>query len=243
MDREHSTSTVLERDNSRNRTHFPHVLRQRSYIFDGFGQYLNKEWDIVEGTGQEFCWYHVELIKGNQKLSQYAKHLIDVLCPPLKLQDILSLVSNGPFCGYVNGALVFRVNSPGPPSSNFTFRIAARVTEHLVITVSLGRVPRLDFKPTSRSLLSEIPSFRKREEIREENGVVIGDHVLELLLTTNHSEEVDNQVPKSVSNLVIHIIDKHVDHLQDTVTRLEIELDSIELEMDKGKSIYCQVLK
>ncbi|TYH77978.1 hypothetical protein ES332_D04G193600v1, partial [Gossypium tomentosum] len=205
------------------------------YIFDGHGNYYNKEWDLIEGNGKQFCWYHVELPKGKQKLSQSAQHLIDVLCPPLKLQDILSLVSNGPFCGHVDGALVFRVNSPGPPSSNFTFRLAARVTENSVITVSLGRVPRLGFSPVGRSLLSEIPSIETpRGERQQGSSIVIREHVLEFLLTMNHSEEADNPVPKSVSNLVVHVIDTHVDHLQDVVTQLEMELDSVELELDQG---------
>jgi Mg2+ and Co2+ transporter CorA len=50
----------------------------------------------------------------------------------------------------------------------------------------------------------------------------------------NHSEEADNPVPTRVSNLLVHIVDTHVDHLQDIVTKLEMELDSIELELDKG---------
>ncbi|KAK0589731.1 hypothetical protein LWI29_017847 [Acer saccharum] len=221
------------------RTHFPGMVRKKAYIFDGLGQYYLKEWDLAEGRGREFCWYHVELPKGNQKLAQSAQYLIDVLCPPLKLQDILSLVSNGPFCGHVDGALVFRVNSHGPPASNFTFRIAARVTENSVITVSLGRVPRLGFSPMGQSLLSEIPSVSEspshlRGEHKEGSGIVIREHVLEFLLTMNHTEEADNPVPESVSNLVVHIIDTHVDHLQDVVTKLEIELDSVELELDKG---------
>ncbi|KAJ7968338.1 Zinc transport protein ZntB [Quillaja saponaria] len=214
------------------------MVRQRAYIFDGLGNFYNKEWDLAEGRGREFCWYHVELPKGNQKLSQSAQYLIGALCPPLKLQDILSLVSNGPFCGHVDGALVFRVNSPGPPSSDFTFRIAARVTEKSVITVSLGRVPRLGFSPMGQSLLSEIPSVENpsysRGEQKERHGIVIKEHVLEFLLTMNHSEEADNPVPKSVSNLIVHIVDTHVDQLQDIVTKLEIELDSVELELDKG---------
>ncbi|XP_027112754.2 uncharacterized protein LOC113753860 [Coffea eugenioides] len=217
---------------------YPGAVRQKAYIFDGEGNYYNKEWDLAEGRGKEFCWFHVELPKGNQKLSQSAQYLIDVLCPPLKLQDILSLVSNGPFCGHVDGALVFRVNSPGPASSKFTFRIAARVTQNSVITVSLGRVPRLGFSPTNESLLSEIPALESpnytRGEQKQRNGIVIGEHVLDFLLTMNHSEEADNPVPKSVSNLVVHIVDTHVDHLQDVVTNLEIELDSLELELDRG---------
>ncbi|XP_071716111.1 uncharacterized protein [Rutidosis leptorrhynchoides] len=222
------------------RTRYPGLVRLKAYIFDGLGDYYNKEWDLVEGNGKdkEFCWYHVEIPKGNQKLSQSAQYLIDVLCPPLKLQDILSLISNGPYCGHVDGALVFRVNSPGPPSSKFTFRLAARVTENSVITVSLGRVPRLGFSPMGQSLLSEIPSVEspsaKHSGTRGNDGIVIKEHVLDFLLTMNHSEEADNPVPKSVSNLVVHIVDTHVDHLEDVVTKLEIELDSVEVDMDKG---------
>lgn len=220
------------------RPHFPGMVRKKAYIFDGYGKYYIKEWNLTESIGNEFSWYHVELPKGSQKLAQSAQYLIDVLCPPLKLQDILSLVSNGPFCGYVDGALVFRVNSPGPASSNFTFRIAARITDNSVITVSLGRVPRLGFSPMGQSLLSEIPSVENhRGEPKEGSGIVIREHVLEFLLTMNHSEEADNPVPKSLSNLVVHIVDTHVDHLQDVVTKLEIELDSVELELDKGNFI------
>lgn len=222
------------------RTRYPGAVRLRAYLFDGFGSYCNKDWDLQEGSGQQFCWYHVELPRGNQKLSQFAQYLIDALCPPLKLQDILSLLSNGPFCGYVDGALVFRVNSPGPASSKFTFKIAARVTESSVITVSLGRIPRLGFTPVGQSLLLDVPSVESptyiRGEHKEKSGTVIAEHVLDFLLRMNHSEEADNAVPKCVSNLVVHIIDTHVDHLQDVVTTLESELDSVEFELDKGKN-------
>lgn len=236
-DRELSERSSV-RQNHFHHSHYQGVVRKKAYIFDGDGNYFNKEWDLVQGRGKEFCWYHVELPKGNQKLSQLAQHLIDALCPPLKLQDILSLVSNGPFCGHVDGALVFRVNSPGPASSKFTFRIAARVTENSVITVSLGRVPRLGFSPANESLLSEIPivesSTHGSNERKDRGGIVIREHVLDFLLTMNHSEEADNPVPKSVANLVVHIIDTHMDHLQDVVTKLEIELDAVELELDRG---------
>ncbi|KAL3621019.1 hypothetical protein CASFOL_035931 [Castilleja foliolosa] len=235
IDREISS----QRDFTENGFHnsfYPSSVRKKAYIFDGDGNYYNKEWDLVQGRGKEFCWYHVELPKGNQKLTQLAQYLIDVLCPPLKLQDILSLVSNGPFCGYVDGALVFRVNSPGPASSKFTFRIAARITESSVITVSLGRVPRLGFSPANESLLSEIPVVESSSGGQNEDrgGIVIREHVLDFLLTMNHSEEADNPVPRSVSNLVVHVIDTHVDHLQDFVTKLEIELDEVEFELDRG---------
>uniref|UniRef100_A0A0V0IIK0 Putative zinc transport protein ZntB-like n=1 Tax=Solanum chacoense TaxID=4108 RepID=A0A0V0IIK0_SOLCH len=232
IDREFTSQAHIP-DNSYN---YSGGVRRKAYMFDGEGNYFDKEWDLSEGRGKEFCWYHVELPKWNQKLSQSARYLIDVLCPPLNLQDILSLVSNGPFCAHVNGALVFRVNSPGPASSNFTFRIAARVTENLVITVSLGRVPRLGFSPVKESLLSEIPIVDS-PSYREQRGrgrTVIREHVLDFLLTKNHFEEADNPVTKSVSNLVVHVLDRHVDHVQDIVTKLEIELDSVELELDKG---------
>lgn len=228
--------------------HFPGAVKRSAYRFDGQGNFFDKDWDLSEGEGGEFCWYHVELPRSNQRLAVSAQYLIDVLCPPLKLHDILSLVSSGPFCGNVDGALVFRVNSPGPTVSKFTQRLAARISENTVITVSLGKVPRLGFSPTGQSLLSEIPSVEgppsqryygeKDEEsskqAQEPNGIVIREHVLEFLLTMNHSEEADNPVPTRVSNLLVHIVDTYVDHLQDIVTKLEMELDTIELELDKG---------
>lgn len=237
VDIEASENTPL-RERTFLKSRFPGAVRSWAYIFDGDGNYYNKDWDLAEGRGKEFCWYHVELPKGNQKLSQLAQYLIDLLCPPLKLQDILSLVTNGSFCGYVDGALVFRVNSPGPASSAYISRLAARITENSVITVSLGRIPRLGFSKMGQSLLSEVPLVEtpryRNGEHREGDGFVIKEHVLEFLLTMNHSEEADNPVPNSVSNLVIHVIDRFVDHLQDIVTKLEIELDSVELELDKG---------
>lgn len=159
-DRETSTEISLN-ETRLYRSHFPGAVRKKAYHFDGMGNYYTKEWDLMDASGVEFCWYHIELPKQNQKLALSAQYLIDVLCPPLKLQDILTLVSNGPFCGYVNGALVFRVNSPGPATGKFTLRLAARVTENSVITVSLGRVPWLGFSPTGQSLLSEVPSIEK----------------------------------------------------------------------------------
>lgn len=221
-------------------------VKQKAYRFDGMGNYFTKEWDLTEGRGREFCWYHVELPKphgGNQKLALSAQQLIGVLCPPLRLQDILSLVSNGPFCAHVDGALVFRVNSPGPAASKFTLRLAARVTENSVITMSLGRVPRLGFSPTGQSLLSVIPSVENPNLVGDDektgpSGIVIREHLLEFLLTRNHSEEADNPVPRTISNLLVHIIDTYMDHLQDIVTELEMELDTVELDLDKGNFSY-----
>ncbi|KAL6996140.1 hypothetical protein U1Q18_006278, partial [Sarracenia purpurea var. burkii] len=67
----------------------------------------------------------------------------------------------------------------------------------------------------------------------EADGIVSSEHALEFLLTKNHSEEADNTVPKSVSNLVVHIVDSHVHHIEGIVTKLGIELDAVELELDK----------
>lgn len=222
--------------------HFP--VRTRAYQFDGLGNHEPKDWDLSEGVGSQFNWYHVELPKTNQKLSIQAQALISVLCPPLKLQDILTLASNGPFCGNVNGALIFRVNSSGPGLSDFTLRIAARVTDNCIITVSLGRVPGLGFESLmGKSLLSEIPRVEDGddeyfdEEVGKVKGVVIGEKLLDSLLSMNHSEEADRNVPNRVADLLLHIVDTHVDQVQDIVTKLEMELDSVELQLDRGGSM------
>nr|PNR47885.1 hypothetical protein PHYPA_012358 [Physcomitrium patens] len=136
------------------RFHFPGAVRKFAYRFDGYGKFVKKEWDLMREVSDGFCWYHVELPRSSQKLSMSAEYLIDVLCPPLKLQEILALVSSGPFCGTVDGALVFRVNSAGP---------CARV-----------------------------------------------------------------------GNLLVHIIDTHVDQLHEIVLQLETELDEVERDLDIG---------
>ena len=168
-----------------------------------------------------------------------AQYLIDVLCPPLKLQDILSLVSSGPFCGNVDGALLFRVNSPGPTVNKFTQRLSSRISENTVIIVSLGKVPRLGFSPMGQSLLSEIPSVESPsshahlwgkggEQLKTYHGAEWNCH-----------QRACARVAR-VSNLLVHIVDTHVDHLQDIVTIVtifEMELDTIELELNKGKKL------
>ncbi|XP_057854242.2 uncharacterized protein LOC131064204 [Cryptomeria japonica] len=243
---------MVNKKRDRRTIHFPGAVKTSAYRFDGQGNYFNKEWDLTEGQGTEFCWYHVELPRSNQKLALAAQYLIDVLCPPLKLNDILALVSNGPFIGNIDGALVFRVNSTGPTGSKFTHRLAARITENAIITVSLGKVPRLGFSTTRQQpLLSDIPSVESPHygrgsvigveegskiggQEQQPNVTVIREHVLEFLLTMNHSEEADNPVPSRLSYLLVHILDSHVDHLQDIVAKLEMELDATEIEMDNG---------
>jgi hypothetical protein len=226
--------------------HFPGAVRKFAYKFDGHGKFVKKNWDLTEAPSDgSFCWYHVELPRASQKLSLSAEYLIDVLCPPLKLQEILALVSSGPFCGSVEGALVFRVNSAGPSASKFTQRISALVTENRVISVSLGRISRLDFSTAStRSLLSEVPCIEAKEQSNGEGmshlgttkygGFVIQEHVLEFLLSRNTFEEAENAVPCGVGNLLVHIIDTHVDQLHEIVLHLETQLDEVERELDTG---------
>lgn len=230
------------------RFHFPGAVRKFAYRFDGYGKFVKKEWDLMREVSDGFCWYHVELPRSSQKLSMSAEYLIDVLCPPLKLQEILALVSSGPFCGTVDGALVFRVNSAGPCASKFTQRISAIVTDRRVISVSLGRVSRLDFSTAStRSLLSEVPLIEAKEQSNDTDsermshlgstksrGVVIQEHVLEFLLSRNTFEEAENAIPTGVGNLLVHIIDTHVDQLHEIVLQLETELDEVERDLDIG---------
>lgn len=215
-------------------------VRRRSYLFDGLGSFSATSWSPCWSPSNRstdptpFSWHHVELPKGGPyKLTHYAQSLIELLSPPLKLYEILDLASNGPYCAQqLDGTLIFRVNSGGPIASECAIRLAVRITENSVITVSVGRVPRLGFSDQNGpgSLLTEIPSVEGEKEGR----VVIAEHVLEDLLLMNHSEEADNPVPTRVSGLVVHIIDTHVDQLHDIVTRFEMELDAVELQLDKG---------
>ncbi|KAL6996148.1 hypothetical protein U1Q18_006286 [Sarracenia purpurea var. burkii] len=86
-----------------------------------------------------------------------------------------------------------------------------RITENSVITVSLNGVPRL-----------ENPNF-VREEQNERDVTVIRED----------EEQNGNPVPKSVSNLVVYIVDSHVEHIEDIVSKLEIEFNVMELKMDE----------
>ncbi|XP_044960554.1 uncharacterized protein LOC123411656 [Hordeum vulgare subsp. vulgare] len=236
--------------------------------FDGEGRYLNAPWDLPtspetspsSATGA-FTWHHVELPRllaggAAAKPLHHAQALIELLCPPLTLQEILALVGNGPHCGAVadggSGALVLRVSAPGPLGSAFAIRLAARVTESSVITVSVGAVPRLAFGTTQASLLSEVPLGVAASLAEEghgggravEGGVVIDERLLESLLAMNHADgaHTDNPVPRTVSNLLVHVLGTHVDHVHDIVTRLEMEIDNIELHIDKGGHFMRKLL-
>ncbi|EEE67989.1 hypothetical protein OsJ_25928 [Oryza sativa Japonica Group] len=150
------------------------------------------------------------------------------------------------------GALLLRVSSPGPVGSAFALRLAARVTDSSVVTVSVGGVPRLAFGTTQASLLSEVPLGVTASLSDEghgggravEGGVVIEERLLESLLAMNHADgaHTDNPVPRTVSNLLVHVLGTHVDHVHDIVTRLEMELDSIELHLDKGGHFMRKLL-
>lgn len=66
-------------------------------------------------------------------------------------------------------------------------------------------------------------------------GVVIGENLLETLLMTSHTDEADRPVPKGISDLLLHVVETHVDQVQDIVTRMELDLDAVELELDRGE--------
>lgn len=86
-----------------------------------------------------------------------------------------------------------------------------------------------------RSLLSEIP----RLEGTKGGGVEIGEELLESLLGMNceGEEDGDAAVPRRVGELLVHVVDVHVDQVQDAVMKFEMELDSVELELDRGKRL------
>ncbi|KAH7277005.1 hypothetical protein KP509_39G030000 [Ceratopteris richardii] len=130
----------------------------------------------------------------------------------LLLQDILALASNGPFCGFVDEAIIFRANSSGPTTSEYTQKLAGRVTKNSMITVALGRIPGLEFSTSSPdSLLTEIPHLANtvRSAFPEHGGCVIQEHVLEFYLLRNHFED-------------------------DILTKLELHVDENEYELDQG---------
>ena len=234
------------------------AVPRHAFVFDGEGQYLDAPWDLAPSPSSApgaFTWHHVELprvLAGSggsaAKPLHHAQALIELLCPPLTLQEILALVGSGPHCGGVSdgggGALVLRVSAPGPLGSAYAIRLAARVTETSVVTVSVGGVPRLAFGTTQASLLSEVPLGVAASLSDEghgggravEGGVVIDERLLESLLAMNHADgaHTDNPVPRTVSNLLVHVLGTHVDHVHDIVTRLEMEIDNIELHLDKG---------
>eukprot|EP00897_Mesotaenium_endlicherianum_P009547 jgi/Mesen1/8620/ME000050S08029 len=213
-------------------------FQRYAFSFDGKGSFQAKEWGIREPeSADEFTWYHIEIPRSCPTLSAAAKGLIEHLYPALKLQDITTLVSNGPFCGILGGALVFRINSAGPMDSDFTFRIAAYVSSNMVVSVALGNIPRLQFsRLAAQSFLTSIPSIKVVSERPSAGSVVINDQLLEDLLRKNHPEDADNPIPTNVAELLVHIIDTHVDQLQDIIVEVEMRLDVIERDMDGGSA-------
>uniref|UniRef100_A0A0E0AQG4 Magnesium transporter n=1 Tax=Oryza glumipatula TaxID=40148 RepID=A0A0E0AQG4_9ORYZ len=240
------------------------AVPRHAYVFDGEGGFADAAWDVAAAAPGAFTWHHIELPRQQPggaaaKPLHHAQALIELLCPPLTLQEILAFVATGPHCGVVDGgggggagALLLRVSSPGPVGSAFALRLAARVTDSSVVTVSVGGVPRLAFGTTQASLLSEVPLGVTASLSDEghgggravEGGVVIEERLLESLLAMNHADgaHTDNPVPRTVSNLLVHVLGTHVDHVHDIVTRLEMELDSIELHLDKGGHFMRKLL-
>ena len=234
------------------------AVPRHSYVFDGEGGFAEAPWGLA-ASGKaarpgEFTWHHVELPRAAPggagaaaaKPLHHAQALIELLCPPLTLQEILAFVGTGPHCASAgDGALLLRVSSPGPVGSAYALRLAARVAESSVVTVSVGGVPRLAFGATAASLLSEVPLGVAASLSDEghgggravDGGVVIEERLLESLLAMNHADgaHTDNPVPTTVSNLLVHVLGTHVDHVHDIVTRLEMDLDAIELQLDRGR--------
>ncbi|KAL6659507.1 hypothetical protein ACP70R_003547 [Stipagrostis hirtigluma subsp. patula] len=245
------------------------AVPRHSYVFDGEGGFAEAPWGLASSPAArarpgEFTWHHVELpravpVPGHggaaaaAKPLHHAQALIELLCPPLTLQEILAFVATGPHCAADGGgALLLRVSSPGPVGSAYALRLAARVTESSVVTVSVGGVPRLAFGATQESLLSEVP-LGVTSSLSDEGhgggravdgGVVIEERLLESLLAMNHADgaHTDNPVPRTVSNLLVHVLGTHVDHVHDIVTRLEMDLDAIELQLDKGGHFMRKLL-
>ncbi|GAB2218019.1 hypothetical protein Droror1_Dr00001235 [Drosera rotundifolia] len=210
-------------------------METKAYKFDGAGDYV-KKWDLAECREREFCWYHVQLPKGNQ--SQLFKYLIDVFAPLLKPRDILSLIKSGRFCGHVDDAVIFRVTSADPASTSFTFKFAVRVTGNSVISVSQDRVPSFKSPLRGNSIL-EPPNGQQQGE---SSGFVIDEHTLESFMSVRHSQEADYSVPKSVSNLVIHIIEICVAQHEDDVDKLQTDLNALE-HINAGDSGRKQLLQ
>lgn len=229
------------------------AVPRHAFVFDGEGGFSEAPWGLaVSGSSRtgEFTWHHVELPRSAgaaaAKPLHHAQALIELLCPPLTLQEILAFVATGPHCASSgDGALLLRVSAPGPVGSAYALRLAARVTESSVVTVSVGGVPRLAFGTRQASLLSEVPLGVAASLSDEghgggravDGGVIIDERLLESLLAMNHADgaHTDNPVPRTVSNLLVHVLGTHVDHVHDIVTRLEMDLDAVELQLDKGK--------
>ncbi|AQK50935.1 zinc transport protein ZntB [Zea mays] len=236
------------------------AVPRHAFVFDGEGGFSEAPWGLaVSGSSRtgEFTWHHVELPRSAgaaaAKPLHHAQALIELLCPPLTLQEILAFVATGPHCASSgDGALLLRVSAPGPVGSAYALRLAARVTESSVVTVSVGGVPRLAFGTRQASLLSEVPLGVAASLSDEghgggravDGGVIIDERLLESLLAMNHADgaHTDNPVPRTVSNLLVHVLGTHVDHVHDIVTRLEMDLDAVELQLDKGGHFLRKLL-
>ncbi|KAL3700288.1 hypothetical protein R1sor_018310 [Riccia sorocarpa] len=94
-DRNMETELLRSPSPDRQRLKFPGAVKKKAYSFDGRGKFSSIDWDLDWAQESEgyFSWFHVELPRSNQRLTLVAQYLIDILCPPLKLQEILALNS------------------------------------------------------------------------------------------------------------------------------------------------------
>lgn len=61
---------------------------------------------------------------------------------------------------------------------------------------------------------------------------------LEDLLRGSHPDGADSAIPCSTLDLLLHVVETHVDHLLDVVVELEMELDELERQLDSGREQY-----
>lgn len=64
---------------------------------------------------------------------------------------------------------------------------------------------------------------------------------LEDLLRGSHPDGADSAIPCSTLDLLLHVVEAHVDNLLDVVVELEMELDELERQLDSGTATQCSI--
>lgn len=125
-------------------------------------RYTDSTASAMPGTsGGSFLWFHLVIPRTCPSLAIAARQAITFLHPPLPLQHVVALLANGPFCSILDGALLFRINSPGPLDSPYSFKIAVRMTKTSIVSLSLGDIPRLELTRTvfNKGVLSPLALY------------------------------------------------------------------------------------
>eukprot|EP00850_Spirogloea_muscicola_P008569 SM000046S16350 [mRNA] locus=s46:15938:18961:- [translate_table: standard] len=218
----------------------PPALHLLGLYFDGAGDSLPCPWMAVAAADEpaSFVWYHVVVSRRKRSASAVAQALVRVLCPPLKPRQVQTLVSDGPFCGTKDGALVLRISGAGNLASPFSLKLAARVTDRSIISLSYGPIPRLDFATAAlhhgaaHSSACDVSATIARVE----------EDVLDFFMSSRFGD-ADDPIPTTISKLlvhILHILDSHVDHVQDIVMKQEMGLDDLEHALDEVSNIASQ---